>query len=270
MQKNSYHLILICVLLSGLMAFATFHKNTEAESPAISNLSPKDYQLVWSDEFNGDAVDTSSWNFETGGSGWGNHEQEYYQPENASVENGFLVITGKKEEVNGKHYTSSRMTTEGKHEFLFGRIEARIKIPVGQGLWPAFWMLGANIKQVPWPACGETDIMEHINADSLIYGTLHWDKNGHVQSGDTIHSTPSSFHIYAIEWDKDSINWYVDSIKYHSVVIANGVNSTEEFHKPSFILLNLALGGDWPGQQIDDTKIPAKMYVDYVRVYQRK
>jgi len=96
MKKNSYHLILICVLLSGLMAFAAFRKNTEAESPAISNLSPKDYQLVWSDEFNGDAVDTSSWNFETGGSGWGNHEQEYYQPENASVENGFLVITGKR------------------------------------------------------------------------------------------------------------------------------------------------------------------------------
>ena len=150
------------------------------------------YQLVWSDEFNGNAVDTTSWNFETGGEGGGNHEQEYYQAANATVSNGNLVITGRKEDVGSNHYTSSRMTTQGKHEFMYGRIEARIKMPVAQGFWPAFWMLGSNIKTVGWPRSGETDIMEHINTDSLIYGTLHWDNNGHVQKGDTILSTPST------------------------------------------------------------------------------
>ena len=271
MKKNNRGLIGNYILVIGLSSLASSCKNSSGESGITPNSpAPAGYQLVWSDEFNGGSIDASSWNFETGGNGWGNNEEEYYQPENASIKNGCLVITGKKEEVQGKQYTSSRMTTRGKHEFLYGRIEARIKIPVGQGLWPAFWMLGADINQVNWPACGETDIMEHINADSLIYGTLHWDNNGHVQSGDKLLSTPSSFHIYAIEWDKDSVNWYVDSIKYHTVVITNSINNTGAFHKPFFILLNLALGGNWPGQQIDDDKLPAKMYVDYVRVYQKK
>lgn len=271
MKKNNYSIILICIILSGLSATYSSCKEANAENGITPNPPvPKEYQLVWSDEFNGSAIDTANWNFEIGGNGWGNHEQEYYQRENASIENGCLVITGKKEDVQGKHYTSSRMTTQGKHEFLYGRIEARIKIPVGQGFWPAFWMLGADINQVGWPSAGEIDIMEHINTDSLMHGTLHWDNNGHVQSGDTLRSTPSSFHVYAIEWNKDSISCYIDTIKYHTVNITNGINSTQEFHKPFFILLNFALGGDWPGQQIDDGKLPAKMYVDYVRVYQKK
>lgn len=271
MKKNNDRQIWIYVFLICIPTIFSSCKNTSAEGQIIPTPpTPTEYQLVWSDEFNGASIDTANWNFEIGGNGWGNHEQEYYQRDNASIENGCLVITGKKEDVGGKHYTSSRMTTQRKHEFLYGRIEARIKIPVGQGLWPAFWMLGANISEVGWPACGETDIMEHINTDSLIYGTLHWDNNGHVQSGDTLRSTPSSYHVYAVEWDKDAISWYIDSIKYHTVIITNGINSTEEIHQPFFILLNFALGGDWPGQQIDDSKLPAKMYVDYVRVYQKK
>lgn len=228
------------------------------------------YQLVWSDEFDGNTVNTANWNFETGGQGWGNHEQEFYQAPNATVADGNLLITGRKEEVGSNHYTSSRMTTQGKHEFLYGKIEARIKIPVGQGIWPAFWMLGANINTVGWPACGETDIMEHINTDSLLYGTLHWDNNGHQQNGDTLTYTPAQYHVYTVEWDANSIRWALDSVQYHQVDISNNVNSTEECHKPFFLLLNLALGGDWPGQVIDDSKLPALMYVDYVRVYQKK
>jgi beta-glucanase (GH16 family) len=271
MKKNNHHLIVIYIVLIAFPVIYFSCKNTNAErriSPTLP--ASRGYQLVWSDEFDDTSIDTANWNFEIGGSGWGNHEQEYYQRDNASIENGCLVITGKKEAAQDKHYTSSRMTTQRKHEFLYGRIEARIKIPVAQGFWPAFWMLGADISEVGWPASGETDIMEHINTDSLIYGTLHWDKNGHVQSGDTLHSTPSSYHVYAVEWDKDSISWYIDTIKYHTVIITNGINSTEEFRKPFFILLNFALGGDWPGQKIDYSKLPAKMYVDYVRVYQKK
>jgi len=262
----SYSLCLIVITaFSFILSCKTVPKPASSSTGTIPG-----YQLVWSDEFNGNAVDTTSWNFEIGGQGWGNHEQEYYQPNNATVNDGNLIITGRKEDVGANHYTSSRMTTQGKHEFTYGRIEARIKMPVGQGFWPAFWMLGADIKTVGWPASGETDIMEHINTDSLIYGTLHWDNNGHVQSGDTIASTPSGYHVYAVEWDASAIRWYVDKTKYHEVNIANNVNSTDEFHQPSFILLNLALGGDWPGQTIDDSKLPAKMYVDYVRVYKKK
>ena len=126
------------------------------------------YALVWSDEFNGTAVDTSKWHFETGGGGWGNNEEEYYQPHNATVANGNLVITVKKESVGGESYTSTRMTTQNRVTQTYGRIEARIKMPVGQGMWPAFWMLGNNISTVSWPTCGEIDIMEHINTDSLM------------------------------------------------------------------------------------------------------
>jgi beta-glucanase (GH16 family) len=160
------------------------------------------------------------------------------------------------------------MTTQGKKEFKYGKIEARIKLPVGQGFWPAFWMLGSDINDVGWPASGETDIMEHINTDSLIYGTIHWDNNGHVQDGGNVSSSPSQYHVYSVEWDSASIKWFVDSVQYHQSFITN--NSTEEFHLPFFILLNFAVGGDWPGQTIDDNLLPAKMYVDYVRVYQKQ
>src|SRR6187549_2999043 len=129
-------------------------------------------------------------------------------------------------------------------------------------------MLGANINQVDWPACGEIDIMEHINADSLIYGTLHWDNNGPVFKGDTLLSTPATTHVYSIEWDPASIKWFVDDKEYYKADITDTVKT--EFHKPFYILLNFAVGGDWPGQVVDDSLLPAKMYIDYVRVYQEK
>lgn len=278
MKKISFQSLLLvsCLTYAGLfIACTSSSKNVTTPPPPVtppdtSSSAPKEYKLVWSDEFDSTGVNASNWNFETGGQGWGNHEQEYYQQANATVSDGNLIIEGRREDAGSNHYTSSRMTTKGKHEFLYGRIEARIKIPVGQGFWPAFWMLGSNIDQVGWPKCGETDIMEHINTDSLMYGTLHWDNNGHVQKGDTLSSTPSDYHVYAVEWDANSIRWYLDSTKYHEVAIYNNVNSTTEFHQPFFIILNLALGGDWPGQTIDNSKLPAKMYVDYVRVYQKQ
>lgn len=276
-MKKSFALITSCFSLVLFPLFSvSCSKATNGSNNAIDtahNTPPspaKEYQLIWSDEFASDHVDTSSWNFETGGEGWGNHEQEYYQADNATIEDGNLVITARREDVGSNHYTSSRMTTKGKHEFQYGKIEARIKLPVGQGIWPAFWMLGSNIDAEGWPKCGEIDIMEHINTDSLIYGTLHWDNNGHVQSGSKITSSPSDYHIYSIEWDSASIRWFVDGVQYHTVDIKSGVNSTLEFHQPFFVLLNLALGGDWPGQTIDQDKLPAEMYVDYVKVYQKK
>lgn len=219
------------------------------------------YALVWSDEFDGSSVDTSKWHFETGGGGWGNNELEYYQSSNATISDGNLVITAKKESVGGQSYTSTRMTTQNKFSQTYGRVEARIKLPIGQGVWPAFWMLGANINTVSWPQCGEIDIMEHINADSLIHGSLHWNGGNTSQQ---ISSTPSGYHVYAIEWNAQQVRFYVDDTLYDTET----VGAVPAFQLPFFIILNVAVGGNWPGP-INDSVLPAKMYVDYVRVYKQ-
>ncbi|MFY0255499.1 family 16 glycosylhydrolase [Chitinophaga sp. 30R24] len=223
------------------------------------------YTLIWSDEFNGSSVNTNNWTFETGPGV--NNEKEYYQASNATVSNGNLVITAKKQTVNGWPYTSARMNTAGHFTTQYGRIEARIKLTSGQGLWPAFWMLGNNIGSVGWPKCGEIDIMERVNTSNTIYGTIHWDANGHVSYGGTTTTTPDDYHVYAVEWDANGIRWYVDDNQYATANIQNNINSTEEFHNPFFIILNLAVAGDFPGQTVDESKLPASMYVDYVRVY---
>lgn len=225
------------------------------------------WQLIWSDEFNGTSVNTGNWNFETGAGGWGNNEQQYYRAQNASVSNGNLVITARREAFGGANYTSARMTTQNKQTFTYGKMEARIKLPLGQGLWPAFWMLGSNISSVGWPRCGEIDIMEHINTETKVYGTIHWDANGYASYGGNTTTTPANYHIYTIEWNSSAIKWFVDGVKYHEANILNSINSTDEFHRPFFFILNLAVGGNWPGQTIDNSKLPASMYVDYVRAY---
>jgi beta-glucanase (GH16 family) len=235
-----------------------------------SNIYKKGYTLVWSDEFNGSAVDTSIWTYAIGGHGWGNHEEQFYTANNAITDNGNLVITAKMQNAGNNHFTSSRLITKAKKEFKYGRIEARAKIPVGQGFWPAFWTLGSDIDVNGWPRCGEIDIMEHINSSNVFYGTAHWDNNGQQSKGDSIIVPNSGFHVYAIEWDESSIQWFLDGVKYHELAIKNDANSTAEFHQPHFILLNLAIGGDWPGHAIDTALMPAKYVVDYVRVFQRK
>lgn len=222
--------------------------------------------LIWSDEFNGTTVNLNNWTFDPGAGP--NNEKEFYQASNAAVANGNLTITAKKESVGGMSYTSSRLNTSGKFSVQYGRIEARIKIPVGQGLWPAFWTLGQNFSTIGWPKCGEIDIMEHVNTNNVFFGTIHWDNNGHVQFGNQTTATTADYHVYAIEWDDASIKWYIDDNLYNTANIKDNINNTEEFHKPFFLILNLAVGGDFPGSTIDDTRLPANMLVDYVRVYQ--
>lgn len=266
--KPVSHKVLFFSFVFALIAVLIFctKKSDATILPAASNPDTVRYQLVWSDEFNGTGIDTTAWTFETGNSGWGNNELEYYQRANAAVADGNLVITAKKELAGTAHYTSARMKTDGKKSFTYGRIEARMKLPVGQGLWPAFWTLGANISTVGWPTCGEIDIMERINTDSLLHGTAHWNNNGHVSSGGKVISSPASYHVYDVEWNADSIIWHVDGVQFWKAAIAGNINNTGAFHAPFFILLNLAVGGSWPGSTIDDSKFPARMYVDYVRV----
>jgi beta-glucanase (GH16 family) len=229
------------------------------------------WKLVWSDEFNYSGLpDTSNWRNEVGFIR--NNELQYYTPrriENSVVSEGNLLIIGRKEQYDSAGNTSASLTTDRKLNWTYGKIETRMKLPKGQGMWPAFWMLGQNIHQVGWPRCGEIDIMEHINNEDILYGTLHWDNEEHVSSGNKIPCTITQFHNYAIEWDKDSIKWFLDGVKYHSVCISDSVNSTEEFHKPHYIILNLAIGGDWPSNPDETTQFPDTVFVDYVRVYQK-
>jgi beta-glucanase (GH16 family) len=230
-----------------------------------------EWKLVWSDEFDYSGLpDTSKWVNETGFIR--NNELQYYTSrriENSVAGNGNLMIIGRKETYDSAEYTSASLTTDGRHSWTYGKVEARMKLPRGQGMWPAFWMLGQNIHQKGWPECGEIDIMEHINNEDILYGTLHWDKDGHVSSGNKIPCSVSQFHNYSVEWDRDSIRWFLDGNRYHGVCIRDSVNSTEEFHKPHYIILNLAIGGDWPRNPDETTVFPDTVFVDYVRVYQK-
>jgi beta-glucanase (GH16 family) len=231
--------------------------------------SHADWQLVWNDEFDGSIG--PDWVFETGmgDGGWGNNELQYYRAENASVENGALKIQARQESYGGASYTSARMKTQGNASWKYGKIEARIAMPRFMGVWPAFWMLGDSIASEGWPACGEIDIMEHINDEYMVYGAAHWDDNGQADYGGSTSATVNDYHVYSIEWDDQYIKWFLDGSQYHEIYIGGGINGTEEFHEPAFIILNMAIGGNWPGFTIDDSAFPADMYVDYVRVYQK-
>jgi beta-glucanase (GH16 family) len=236
------------------------------------------YTLAWSDEFSGKTIDNTAWNFEIGGSGWGNHELEYYTSDtkNSFLSNGYLIIEARKETIGSNNYTSARMTTAGKKQFQYGRVDIRAKIPVATGMWPALWMLGANISQVGWPACGETDIMELIGKNpKQVIGSIHWaQQNG---SSGTINNSYSlsagdfsqQFHVYSLIWKQDSIRMLVDDRPYMSAARQDITSGTWPFNNPSFFIFNVAVGGDWPGPPDNTTTVfPQRMYVDYIRVFQ--
>jgi beta-glucanase (GH16 family) len=230
--------------------------------------SPED-NLIWSDEFNYSGLpDSTKWGNETGYIR--NHEKQYYTDrriENSVVKNGYLMLIGRKEPYDTFEYSSASINTLGKFSFLYGKAEARMKLPVGQGKWPAFWMMGENRPQVGWPQCGEIDIMEHINSTLILHGTAHWHNEKHVSSGSKIPCDMREFHNYAVEWDADSLRWLLDDNRYYAISIKNSVNSTAEFHKPFYLLLNLAIGGDWPGDPDSTSAFPDTVFVDYVRIY---
>jgi beta-glucanase (GH16 family) len=237
-----------------------------------SGAAAQTWNLVWEDSFNNNSITSSNWIFEQGNNnGWGNNELQCYtnRPDNAVVSNGALHIIAKQEPYQGCNYTSARIISKGLQTWTYGKVEARIKLPQTQGLWPALWMLGNNIDQVSWPVCAEIDIMEHVNYDSKIHGTMHWDNNGHVQYGGSTNCNVSQYHTYSIEWGPDSINWKLDNVFYHTANIKNNINNTGAFHKPFFLLLNMAVGGNWPGVPSAASVFPDTMLVDYVRVFQK-
>jgi beta-glucanase (GH16 family) len=230
--------------------------------------------LVWQDEFSGTALNTDDWNYETGGGGWGNNELEYYQSANTSVSNGYLIIKAKQESAGGNSYTSSRLTTQGKKTFQYGRVDIRALLPKGKGIWPALWMLGSSITTVNWPACGEIDIMEMVGGstgNNTVYGTSHWDDSGMKQDGGSTALSGSKifadeFHVFTMIWNASSITYYVDDVAYHTTNTTP--DALNEFRAPFFFLFNVAVGGDWPGNPDGSTIFSQQMVVDYIRVFQ--
>jgi beta-glucanase (GH16 family) len=244
------------------------------QSPA--GAPPGFSRLVWSDEFNGTSISTANWGFDLGNGGFGNNELQNYtsRPENARVQNGMLIIETRRESLGGSAYTSARLKTQGKQSFGINTwVEARINAPEGQGIWPAFWMLGNSISTVGWPSCGEIDIMEIQGQNPFRnFGTIHWADAGgqHVSFGGIYNSSTSltaGFHTFAISRTGSSIKWYVDRIQYAEANISGGINSTSEFQSPFFILLNVAVGGNFVGSPDGTTVFPQQMQVDWVRVW---
>ncbi|WP_437484526.1 RICIN domain-containing protein [Sorangium sp. So ce1014] len=247
------------------------------------------WRLVFSDEFNGpsgSAIDGSKWSAETGGHGWGNSELQHYtnRLENVRQESGAMVITATPQGADhygcwygACQYTSARIVSRGKFEFTYGRVEARIQVPRGQGLWPAFWMLGNDLGSAGWPSCGEIDVMENVGYEpSTLHGSLHGPgySGGNPLTGWT--NLPGgapladAFHTYAVEWEPNAIRFYLDGKLYQTRTPADvPAGARWVFNHPFFMLLNVAVGGNWPGSPNGSTSFPQRMLVDYVRVYQR-
>ena len=288
--------------------------NPKSGAGFSGSAAPQEWVLVWSDEFNapdGSMPDPKKWTYDigVGGEGWGNKELEYYtqSPRNVSIRDGKLVITAIKEKHTGsdtvspepsqdraagsaanparatrqvtRDYTSARLKSLNLFAQTYGRFEARIKIPHGQGMWPAFWMLGNDIERVDWPRCGEIDIMENIGKEpSKVHGSLHGPGPSSPRTDDitSTYTLPASerfsdaFHVFAVEWEPKAIRFYVDDHLYQTATPEDLPHHTGwVFDHPFFLLLNLAVGGDWPGSPDETTQFPQEMLVDYVRVYAR-
>lgn len=280
-MTRTFHLVVISVWLVSLLPMSS-----PAQVGAPASMERK-WTLAWSDEFggpNGSGVDPSKWVLEVGGGGWGNQELEYYTHrwQNAHVQDGKLVIQAQREKYKGKDgvtrdYTSARLKTQGKFSQTYGRFEARMKLPYGQGLWPAFWMLGDNIDSAGWPASGEIDIMENIGKEpSTVHGTIHgpgYSGSAGITASYTLPTgkrLADDFHIFAAEWEPEAIRFYVDGELYTTRTRANLPRGQRwVFDHPFFLLMNVAVGGSWPGDPDASTVFPQTMLVDYVRVYRR-
>ncbi|GAB2561801.1 hypothetical protein GCM10027190_09390 [Spirosoma areae] len=275
------NVVAIITLLACKSPEVTFPVSGTVTSPTSTTMVPAARKLVWADEFDKPGLpDSTKWGYEVGGNGWGNNELQYYtarRAENARIENGKLVIEARREAYQGKNYTSARLLTKDKTTWTYGRIEAFAKLPKGVGTWPAVWMLGKNSSTAGWPKCGEIDIMEHVGFDEgVVHGTVHTEAYNHSKKTEkgnstTVKDVTTGFHRYAIEWTAEQIDFFVDDQKYYTVQ-KSALGYTEAqwpFDQPFFLILNVAVGGNWGGQKgVDESIWPQRMEIDYVRVYQ--
>lgn len=231
-------------------------------------------ELVWEENFNGAELNETVWNFELGDGcpdlcGWGNNERQLYTKKNHEIETGNLIITANKMD---SIYTSTRITTKTKKEFQYGYIETRAKLPVGKGIWPAFWMLGSNISEVGWPLCGEIDILEYVGKEpNMVFNSLHT-KDSYGNTLNTkktkIDNIEEGFHVYAVDWTKEKMDFYVDGSLLYTFNPKEQTTEIWPFDQPFYFILNTAIGGNFGGPEVDDTIFPQEFIIDYIRVYQ--
>ncbi len=242
-----------------------------------SPLEREGWELVWNEDFEGNQLDTTAWTYEVNGDGGGNNELQYYTDfkTNTWVRDGFFTIKAIKENYKGKEYTSGRIRSKGKKDFTYGRFDIRAKTPVQQGVWPAIWMLPTDYAYGGWPKSGEIDIMESIgHKPKTVHGTLHygpqWPDNKNTGAHiDAERDLDQDFHVYSVEWEPNEIRWYLDDVLYSTKTVKDLEPHPWPFDKHFHMILNLAIGGQWPGDPDDSTVFPKYMFVDYVRVYQK-
>jgi beta-glucanase (GH16 family) len=280
-RMNKIKIFLVNLIwITALFSCSTAVKNNDFQTIKTSS---GEWELIWNEEFNYEGLpDSTKWSFDVDGndSGWGNNEKQYYtkaDKRNAWVQDGFLTITALKDSMEGKPYTSARLRTKGKGDWLYGRFEIRAKNPTGLGTWPAIWMLPTDWAYGGWPASGEIDIMENVGYDpDTIVGSAHTQKYNHLigtQKSAKIYfpTNYTDYHVYALEWETDEYRLFIDDEHYYTFKKEGADFESWPFDKPFHLLLNLAIGGNWGGKMgIDDSLFPHKFSVDYVRVYQRK
>jgi beta-glucanase (GH16 family) len=246
-------------------------------------LADNGWKLVWSEEFDGPEIDLSKWDYDIDGHGWGNNELQYYTKEkrNAYIEDGKLIIKALKEEYEGSPYTSAKLVTRGKVDWTYGRFEIRAKLPQGQGIWPAIWMMPTDLEiHGEWPSCGEIDILELCGHEpNKVHGTLHMGNPHYYKGGDFTLKNGTfadDFHTFTLDWTPTEMRWYIDGQLYYksSEWYTREEEASEKqpynapFNKPFYLMLNLAVGGNWPGYPNEETVFPQTFEVDYIRIYQ--
>lgn len=276
--------IMILIIFLSILVQCNKDEKNPAKSDEQKIPEPEGWQLVWHDEFDGTTIDKTKWEHEVNAQGGGNNELQYYTNRelNSYLENGSLVIQAQKEHYTGpegtREYTSARLRTLKKGDWKYGRFEIRAKLPFGQGLWPAIWMLPSEWKYGGWAASGEIDIMELIGHEpNKVYGTLHygseWPDNVHTGKSYVLPQGNFSddFHVFALEWERTEFRWYVDGVHYQAQTKWHSSNGEypAPFDQYFHLLLNVAVGGNWPGDPDNTTIFPQKMVVDYVRVYKK-
>ena len=276
-MKNLFLVFIACSFLTNCQSETSAQENIQLtlETNSIDEAVKIEPTLVWSDEFDGTTLNLDNWSYELGDGcpnlcGWGNNELQEYTVDNHRLEDGMLIISAKKG--SNSNYTSTRIKTKGKQEFQYGRIEARVKVPSGAGMWPAFWALGNDIETNSWPNCGEIDIVEYVGKNpGQIFTSVHTPSSYGNTVNSMITNVPNveeDFHNYAVEWNENFIDFFFDDTRVYTYFVQTKNQNTWPFNKPFFFILNLAVGGNFGGPVANNIQFPREFIIDYVRVYQ--
>ena len=276
-MKNLFLVFIACSFLTNCQSETAAQENIQSTPGTMTIVTTvqSELELVWSDEFDGTTLNLDNWTYELGDGcpnlcGWGNNELQEYTDNNHRLEEGMLIISAQK--ISSNNYTSTRIVTKGKQEFQYGRIEARVKVPSGAGMWPAFWALGNDIETNSWPNCGEIDIVEYVGKNpGQIFTSVHTPSSYGNTVNSMITNVPNveeDFHNYAVEWNENFIDFFFDDIRVYTYFVQTKNQNTWPFNKPFFLIINLAVGGNFGGPVASDLVFPRDYFIDYVRVYQ--